>query len=117
LQKHDVRNDKQLLPQHWTLKPEMASPSGLNGVLKWLFAGEELNQTNSLGILLISEAGFPFIKKAMAFQSNCPISVILVILEERMSGFCMEAANEVRLKGMQRTASPWKRLLFDAGVI
>ena len=117
LQKHDVRNHKRLLPEHWTLQPEMASPSGLNGVLKWLFEGEKLNQTNSLGILLISEAGFPFIKKAMAFQSNCPISVILVILEERMSGFCMEAANEVRLKGMRRTASPWKRLLFDAGII
>jgi hypothetical protein len=117
LQKHDGSNEKQLLQQHCTLKPEMASTSVLNGVLKSLFEGEQLNQTNSLGVLLISEAGFPFIKKAMAFQSNCPISVILVILEERMSGFCLEAANEVRLRGMRRTASPWKRLLYDAGVI
>jgi hypothetical protein len=117
LQKHDGSNEKQLLQQHCTLKPEMASTSVLNGILKSLFEGEQLNQTNSLGVLLISEAGFPFIKKAMAFQSNCPISVILVILEERMSGFCLEAANEVRLRGMRRTASPWKRLLYDAGVI
>lgn len=117
LQKHDTRNEKQLLQQYCTLKPDLASASGLNGVLKSLFQGEQRNQANNLGILLISETGFPFIKKAMAFQSNCPISIIMVILEELMSGFCIETANEVRLKGMRRTATSWKKLLFDAGII
>jgi hypothetical protein len=117
LQKHDSRNEKQLLQQFCTFRPEVASASALNGVLKSLFQGEQLNQANSLGILLISETGFPFLKKAMAFQSNCPISIIMVILEELMSGFCIETANEVRLKGMRRTATSWRKLLFDSGII
>jgi hypothetical protein len=117
LQKHDIPNEKQLLQQFCTSKLERLSASGTNAVLKSLFQGEQLNQTNNLGILLISETGFPFIKKAMAFQSNCPISIIMVILEELMSGFCIETVNEVRLKGMRRTATSWKKLLFDAGVI
>jgi hypothetical protein len=89
----------------------------LAGILASLFRGEQLNQTNTLGIALISEIGFPFLKKTMALADSCPLSLMLVILEELTSGFCAETANEVRLKGIRKCHSSWKRLLVDAGVI
>jgi hypothetical protein len=106
-----------LFQQLCTPPPGETRLSGLKAVLASLFLGEQSNQTNNLGILLISEIGFPFIKKNMAFCANCPISLMLIILEESMSGFCAEAANEIRLKGTRRSLSAWNKILFDAGII
>jgi hypothetical protein len=117
LGKHKPRDEKFLLQQLCTSTPGNVPQAELSGILASLFRGEQLNQTNNLGILLISEIGFPFLKKSMAFAANCPISLMLVMLEELMSGFCAETAIEVRIKGMRRNFSPWKRLLFDAGII
>jgi len=89
----------------------------LGRILASIFRGEQFNQTNNLGIAFISEIGFPFLKKTMALAENCPISLMLFILEEFMSDFCPEVANEVRLKGMRTGLSPWKKLLADAGII
>lgn len=116
LDKHKIENEKLLLQQLCTPPPGETPLSGLTAVLASVFLGEQLNQANNLGILLISEIGFPFIKKGLALQANFPISLMLVILEESMSGFCAEAANEVRLKGIQGNLSPWSKLLFDAGI-
>jgi hypothetical protein len=117
LDKHKQRDEKFVLQQLCT-PPLGGIPRGeLGGILASLFRGEQLNQTNNLGVLLISEIGFPFLKKTMAFAANCPISLMLLMLEESMSGFCEETAVEVRMKGIRRNFSPWKRLLFDAGII
>jgi hypothetical protein len=117
LNKHKPRNEKLLLQQLCTPSPGTTPQVELSGILASLFRGEQLNQTNNLGILLVSELGFPFLKKTMAFAANCPISLMLIMLEEFMSGFCDETAIEIRMRGIRRNLSPWKRLLVDAGVI
>ncbi|HKG74363.1 MAG TPA: hypothetical protein VKA79_08995, partial [Aestuariivirgaceae bacterium] len=60
---------------------------------------------------------FPFLKKGLAFQAEWPISVVVTILEEFMSGFSAESANEIRLRGIRRSLTIWQRLLLDAGII
>ena len=117
LNKHKPRDEKFLLQQLCTPSHGTVPQVELSGILASLFRGEQLNQTNNLGILLVSELGFPFLKKTMAFAANCPISLMLVMLEEFISGFCDETAIEIRMRGIRRNLSPLKRLLFDAGII
>jgi hypothetical protein len=117
LEKYKYPNQKFLLQQLCMPSLPQGPPSELKAVLQSIFYGEELNQANNLGVVLVFELGFPFVKKSIAFQANWPISVIFLILEELMSGFSAETAIEVRLKGIRRSLSPWKRLLVDAGVI
>jgi len=117
LEKHKLPNRKLLL-QHLCVPSFQTIPQlELGAVLASLFRGEQFNQANNLGIAFISEIGFPFLKKNMALAENCPISLMLFILEEFMSGFCPETANEVRLKGMRTGRSPCNKLLADAGII
>jgi hypothetical protein len=117
LQKHDVPNPKLILQQIHNLSPKETSNTEFKAILRSVFLGEETNQTNDLAILLISEIGFPFLKKGLAFQAEWPISVVVTILEELMSGFSAESANEIRLRGIRRSLTIWQRLLLDAGII
>jgi hypothetical protein len=114
LEKHKSPNNKLLLQQLCMPSPRIIPQLELSAILASVFHGEQLNQANNLGIALIFEIGFPFLKKTMALAENCPISLMLFILEEFMTGFCPETANEVRLKGMRRTATSWKFLLTQA---
>ena len=117
LEKHKAPDRKLLLQQLCMPSSQTVPQLELGAILASLFRGEQFNQANNLGIAFISEIGFPFLKKTMALAENCPISLMLFILEEFMSDFCSEIADEVRLKGMRTGLSPWKKLLADAGVV
>jgi hypothetical protein len=75
-------------------------------ILTALFQGERANQANHLAILLMSELGFPFIKKKLLCQPNFPRSLLVLILEKFMTGFCAETVHEIRLRGA-RLRSWW----------
>jgi hypothetical protein len=76
----------------------------LTAILTALFQGERTNQANKLAILLISELGFPFIKKKLVRQTNFPRSLLVLILEKFMTGFCAETVHEIRLTGARLRA-------------
>jgi hypothetical protein len=101
LERHPVQNEKLLLQQLYRLPFGATPPSELNAVLMSLFLGEESNQTSNLAVLLISEMGFPFLKKKLAHQAGYSVSIILLLLEEFMTDFCPETAHEIRLRGVQ----------------
>jgi hypothetical protein len=77
----------------------VAPPCESTAILTALFQGERTNQANNLAILLISELGFPFIKKKLPRQTNWPRSLLVMIVEEFMTGFCAETVHEIRMRG------------------
>jgi len=109
---------KEHLLQHFCMvtKRRDAPAPNLGSTLDGLFRGEQLNQTSNLGLLLVSEIDFPFLKKDIAFKANWPISVVVLLLQQHMSEFCAETANEIKLRGLRRGLSRWQKLLVDAGM-
>jgi hypothetical protein len=93
-----------------------ATGADLGSTLAVLFEGEQHNQTSNLGVLLVSETGFPFLKKDTALKANWPISVVTLVLQRYMSGFCAETAHEIKLRGLRRGLSQWQRLRVAAEI-
>jgi hypothetical protein len=101
LRKYRLADDGGVL-QQLSPPPAGSAPSSQSqAVLASLYQGERANQANHLSMLLISELGFPFVKKKLARQGYCPISLLVLVLEKFMSDFCLETVHEVRLTGMR----------------
>ena len=101
LGKYGLENEMHCLHELCTLPLAISSASGTKSLLASLFFGEQHNQTNNLTLLLISELGFPFIKKNMVFQGNIPLSLMLMLLQKLMTCFGNETAAEIRRRGMR----------------
>jgi Rhamnan synthesis protein F len=115
--KNTNMTQERLLQRFCTVvKRHGAAAADLASTLEVLFEGEQLNQTSNLGVLLLYEAGFPFLKKDIALKANWPVSVVILILQQYMSEFCAETASEIKLRGIRRGLSSWQRLLVDAGI-
>ena len=95
------QNEMHCLHELCSLPLAASFVSGAKSLLASLFIGEQHNQTNNLTLLLISELGFPFIKKTMVSQGNIPLSVMLMLLQKLMTCFGDETAAEIRRRGMR----------------
>jgi len=114
LAKSALENELQCLHELCTLPLAAASVSGAKSLLASLFIGEQRNQTNNLTLLLISELGFPFIKKNIVSQGNIPLSLMLVLLQKFMADFGDETAAEIRRRGIRRKFDATKLRLYSS---
>jgi rhamnan synthesis protein F len=101
LGKYSLENEMHCLHELCSLPLATSFALGAKSLLASLFIGEQHNQTNNLTLLLISELGFPFIKKNMVSQGNIPLSLMLMLLQQLMTCFSDETAAEIRRRGMR----------------